>query len=152
MTTIEMTTASRRGLTKAPTATAVLHLWDRARDGWGQAAMAETPADRYIGAHLAALRAGAALLAAHQVPGPRSRPRSVWELLPQVAPELTDWALYYTGTGRRRVKLEQGTGTVEEQEAHDLVVQAERFIELVRELLDIPVPPSSGDLFATAAR
>lgn len=146
------TAAERRTRAKAPIAGAVLHLWDRATGDLDRARIAGTPTDRYVWAHLAALRAGAALLAAHHLPSRRSRPRSVWELLPEAEPDLEDWALFFSGTGRRRVRLEQGTGTVTTAEAEELTGQVEVFLEVVRESLSIPTLGSVGDLFTATSR
>ena len=73
-----------------------------AQRGLTAAAMAERPAERYAQAHLAALRAAAAVLAARANPisgqsisGQRSRPRSVWVLLVKVAPQLSEWAQFF---------------------------------------------------------
>ena len=66
---------------------AALSLLRTARQGLAEAEAEGDPATRYIGAHLAALRAAAAIVAARGEPGTgarRRRPRSVWELLPQV--------------------------------------------------------------------
>lgn len=123
----------------APTAGTVLDLLDRARSGVVQACRAATAGERYTLAHLAALRAAAALLAARSAPTRRSRPRSVWEVLPTVAPELTEWAVFFASTGRTRLALERGAATVSAREADDLVRQAETFLELVRATLRLPL-------------
>lgn len=117
---------------------AVLDLLERARGGLLLACHSTTAAERYTQAHLAALRAGAALLAARSVPSRRSRPRSVWEMLPVVAPELTEWAVFFAESGRRRLALERGKDVVTPREADDLVRAGERFLELVRAGLHLP--------------
>lgn len=121
----------------APAGT-VLDLLDRARGGLLQACHSASATERYTQAHLAALRAGAALLAARTVPSRRARPRSVWEVLPTVAPELTEWAVYFADSGRRRLALERGAGSVSARDADDLVRSGERFLELVRASLHLP--------------
>lgn len=120
------------------TAGTVLDLLDRARAGLLQACHSSTAADRYTQAHLAALRAGAALLAARTVPSRRARPRSVWEVLPTVAPELTEWAVFFADSGRRRLALERGADGVTARDADDLVRSSERFLDLVRAALHLP--------------
>ena len=68
----------------APTALALL---ESARHGLANAAGETSPAGRYVAAHLAALRAAAAIVAARPAPGTGRRkkgPSSVWELLPRV--------------------------------------------------------------------
>ncbi len=138
--------------TEAPTASSVLDLLDRSRDGLVQACHSSSAADRYTQAHLAALRAAAALLAARSASAGRSRPRSVWEMLPAVAPELTEWAVFFASSGRRRLALERGSTTVTAREADDLVRQGESFLELVRGALHLPfAPPLPGELAPTTA-
>lgn len=122
----------------APAAGTVLDLLDRAREGLLRACHSQTASERYTQAHLAALRAGAALLAARTVPSRRARPRSVWEMLPTVAPELTEWAVFFADTGRRRLALERGVDCVTARDADDLVRSGERFLELVRTCLHLP--------------
>lgn len=116
----------------------VLDLLDRARGGLLAACHSATAPERYTQAHLAALRAGAALLAARTVPSRRARPRSVWEVLPTVAPELTEWAVFFADSGRRRLALERGVDCVTARDADDLVRSSERFLELVRAALHLP--------------
>lgn len=134
--TIETTTGPFPG--PGATAGTVLDLLERAREGLLLACHSGTAPERYTQAHLAALRAGAALLAARTVPSRRTRPRSVWEVLPTVAPELTEWAVYFADSGRRRLALERGAGCVTARDADDLVRSGERFLELVRVLLHLP--------------
>lgn len=120
------------------TAGTVLDLLDRARGGLLAACHSDKAAERYTQAHLAALRAGAALLAARTVPSRRARPRSVWEVLPTVAPELTEWAIYFAESGRRRLALERGATQVSARDADDLVRSGEHFLDLVRAALHLP--------------
>lgn len=124
-----------------PSAGTVLDLLDRARAGLLLACHSATAGERYTQAHLAALRAGAALLAARSAPSRRARPRSVWEVLPTVAPELTEWAAFFATSGRRRLALERGTEVVSARDADDLVRSSERFLELVRGALHLPCGP-----------
>lgn len=133
----------------APAGT-VLDLLDRSRAGLVQACQSQTAAQRYTEAHLAALRAAAALVAARTVSTGRSRPRSVWEVLPGVAPELGEWAVFFAASGRRRLALERATGGVSPREADDLVRQSETFLEMVRRTLHLPfAEPLPGELAPT---
>lgn len=131
-------TDTRQEIPPGPTAGTVLDLLERSRGVLLQACHSSTAAERYTQAHLAALRAGAALLAARTVPSRRSRPRSVWEVLPTVAPELTEWAIFFADSGRRRLALERGADVVTARDADDLVRSGEHFLELVRALLHLP--------------
>jgi hypothetical protein len=95
---------------------------------------------RYVTAHLAALRAAAAVLAARALPEKRrrTRVRNTWVLLPKVAPELTEWAEFFSATAVMRARLESGIDQVSPRAADDLVRDAENFLGTVRRLLDMP--------------
>jgi hypothetical protein len=106
----------------------------------------ETRADgqRYATAHLAALRAAAAVLAARARPTPqrRGRPTSVWVLLTLVAPEMSEWAAYFAASAAKRSAAEAGIPrTVTGREADDLVRDTRRFIEMVEISLNLPHQP-----------
>jgi hypothetical protein len=94
---------------------------------------------RYASAHVAALRATAALLAARATPvvGPRrGRQKNAWVLLAEVAPELTEWAAFFSAGAAKRAAAESGSlRAVTEREADDLVRDADRFLGLVEESL-----------------
>lgn len=124
-----------------PVAGAVLDLVDRSRSGLLAACHASGAGERYTLAHLAALRAAGSLLAARGRAGKRSRPRSVWETIPGVAPELTEWAAFFAESARRRQAIERGV-EVSTREADDLVRQAEIFLDLVLAQLGLPVHAS----------
>jgi len=104
---------------------------------------------RYAHAHVSALRATAALLAARARPALPRRGRSVqrnaWVLLAQVAPELAEWAEFFSAGAAKRAAAEAGsTRAVTEREADDLVRDADRFLGIVEESLGLtrhlPVP------------
>ena len=96
---------------------------------------------RYAHAHVAALRATAALLAARARPvtGVRRRPqRNAWVLLAEVAPEFTEWAMFFSAGAAKRAAAEAGSRrAVTEREADDLVRDADRFLGLVEESLGL---------------
>src|SRR6185437_12091902 len=90
----------------APT---VLSMLQSARRGLAEAADESAPGARYVTAHLAALRAAAAVVAARGEPKTRRRkPHSVWDLLPQVEPALTEWAAYFAAGAGKRAAAEAG--------------------------------------------
>jgi SAV_6107-like HEPN len=96
----------------------------------------QTPADglRYATAHLAALRAAAAVLAAWARPEPsrRNRLTSVWALLTAVAPEMGEWASFFAAGASKRAAAEAGIPrAVTTREADDLVRAAEQFVDVV---------------------
>jgi hypothetical protein len=127
-----------------------LDLLGQARRGLTEAAVTRDPAERYATAHLAALRVAAAVLAARakaddeQRPGRRRRaPRSAWELLPRVAPELTEWASFFASGARKRAAAEAGLpGAATGREADDLIRDVETFFRLVVQLLALPPMPA----------
>jgi len=124
---------------QAPLAGTILDLLDRSRASLLSACHADTVVGRYIEAHLAALRAAAALLAARSKSSRRSQLRSVWEVLPQVAPELSEWAVFFAGSARRRAAFERGSAVPGAREADDLLRQSETFFELVQGELGLPM-------------
>lgn len=95
---------------------------------------------RYACAHVAALRATAALLAARATPTltPRRgrQQKNAWVLLAEVAPELSEWAAFFSAGAGKRAAAESGSRrAVTEREADDLVRDADRFLGLVEESL-----------------
>jgi hypothetical protein len=126
-------------VSRAPLASTALDLLDRSRASLLSACHADTTAGRYVEAHLSALRAAAALLAARSKPSRRSQLRSVWEVLPQVAPELTEWAVFFAASAKRRAAFERGSSGPNAREADDLLRQSETFFELVQGGLGLPM-------------
>ena len=114
-----------------------------ARRGLVEAAGTERPGERYATAHLAALRAAAAVLACRARPadgsssgGRRSRPTSAWVLLATVAPELAEWAAFFAAGARKRAAAEAGLpSAVTPREADDLVRDTETFLAVVETTL-----------------
>jgi hypothetical protein len=117
----------------APVSEAAVELLERSRAGLFAAAMSGQAGERYVKAHLSALRAAAAVLATRSRPSGRaSGPRSVWEVLPRVAPELTEWAAFFAAGADRRAAVEAGRVEVfPVREADDQLRAAETFVQLV---------------------
>jgi hypothetical protein len=130
-----MTTA--HDLRRPPISVAVLDLLERGRATLETACRTSDASERYRDAHLGALRAAAALVAARTVPSPRSRPRSVWQVLPGVAPELGGWVAFFAACSAHRSVIDRG-GHISARESDDLLRQAEMFLEIVQELLGVP--------------
>lgn len=125
----------------------VLDLLDRSRAALLEAYHAGTTNDRYITAHLAALRAAAALLAARSTETGR-RPRTtpnVWSGVAAIAPEFVEWTAYFALCGNRRRALESGQGYATGREADDLLRASETFLGLIHAALGLPV----GDLHSS---
>ncbi|CAB4689892.1 MAG: chromosome segregation protein SMC [Actinobacteria bacterium] len=105
---------------------------------------------RYACAHVAALRAAAALLSARAQPlrpSARRRPqKNAWVLLAEVAPELGEWAQFFAAGASKRAAAEAGsTRAVSEREADDLVRDADRFLAVVEQALGL-VPHAAVQL------
>jgi SAV_6107-like HEPN len=120
----------------------VVQLLDQAHRGLRDAAGSADPRERYATAHLGALRAAAAVLAARTRPeGGGRRPRSAWVLLEQVAPELGEWAIFFAAGAAKRAAAEAGLShAVTEREADDLVRDVGSFLTVVEGCLGVPVP------------
>jgi hypothetical protein len=112
----------------------------RAAESLQEAITAPDVPTRYACAHVAALRAAAALLAARARPTPaRRRPqKNAWILLAEVAPELGEWAGFFAAGAGKRAAAEAGsTRAVTEREADDLVRDADRFLAVVESTLGL---------------
>jgi SAV_6107-like HEPN len=136
----------------APTQTAAstLDLLERSRHSLLEACHSREVSQRYLQAQLAALRAAAALVAARSGPSGQPGPRSLWDLVSSVAPELTEWAGFFAVSTRRRAHIEGGQRVVSARDADDLIRQAETFVDLVCRTLGLPAPPHGDQLFPTA--
>jgi hypothetical protein len=124
---------------------AVLSLLRTARQGLAEAEAETDAGTRYIGAHLAALRAAAAIVAARGEPGTgarRRRPRSVWELLPQVEPALAEWAAFFAASAAKRAAAEAGLPrAASAREADDLLRDASTFLMVAERALGLEGEP-----------
>ncbi|MEU7998481.1 SAV_6107 family HEPN domain-containing protein [Micromonospora sp. NPDC049060] len=122
-----------------------------ARRGLGEAAQTRPDGLRYAAAHLAALRAAAAVLAARARPAPTRRHRvtSVWILLSGVAPELDEWARFFALGAGKRAAAEAGIPrVVTAREADDLLRSAEQFVTVVEAALGVAHQPALDGLAA----
>jgi hypothetical protein len=132
--------------TTTTTAAATLDLLDRSRHSLLEACHSQEVSQRYVQAQLGALRAAAALVAARTSPDGHCGPRSLWELLPAVAPELSEWAGFFELADRRRRRHHPSA-----READDLLRQSEVFLDLVCRSLGLPVQPSHGEVLVPTA-
>lgn len=96
---------------------------------------------RYVGAHVSALQATAALLAARARPDTKrrgARQRNAWVLLTRVAPELGEWAEFFAAGADKRAAAQAGARhAVSDREADDLVRDADRFLAVVEAMLGL---------------
>jgi hypothetical protein len=125
---------------RAPAPPAALDLLAQAERGLGEASALTDPGEAYVAAHLAALRAAAAVLAVRGRPEAsaraRRRIRSVWEVLPEIAPELAEWSVLFAGSAERRARIEAGIrDAATRRDAEDLARAAGYFLRLVEEML-----------------
>ncbi|WP_052851838.1 SAV_6107 family HEPN domain-containing protein [Streptomyces avicenniae] len=125
---------------KAPVPAAAHDLLTQAERRLDEAAVLTDPGEAYVAAHLAALRAAAALIAVRGRPGSteraRRRIRSVWEVLPEIAPELAEWSVLFAGSADRRARIDAGVrGVAGRQDADELRRAAGFFVRLVDEAL-----------------
>jgi hypothetical protein len=112
----------------------------RAADSLSEAMAAGDVPTRYACAHVAALRAAAALLAARARPAPARRrsQKNAWVLLAEVAPELTEWATFFAAGAVKRAAAEAGSSrAVTGREADDLVRDADRFLGVIEQTLGL---------------
>lgn len=117
-----------------------LELLTLARNGLLDAAEESHDGPRYAAAHVAALRAAAAVLAIRARPAARQRGRvtNVWRLLAQVAPELGEWSEFFAVTaGKRSLAQSAAPGAVTTREADDLLRDADHFVSVVGDLLGL---------------
>jgi SAV_6107-like HEPN len=133
------------GRPRARVAPSALALLESARHGLASAECEGAPGGRYVAAHLAALRAAAAVVAARAEPsvsGRRKRPQSVWELLPRVEPALSEWAAFFAAGAGKRAAAEAGLPrAVSGCEADELLRDAETFVSLAEKTLGAPAQP-----------
>ncbi|GAA1961477.1 hypothetical protein GCM10009798_21550 [Nocardioides panacihumi] len=118
----------------------------RSASSLAEAIEADDVATRYACAHVAALQAAAALLGARSVPslsGRRRPQRNAWVLLSEVAPELGEWAAYFSAGAAKRAAAEAGsTRAVSAVEADQLVRDADRFLAVVEQSLGLVPHPA----------
>jgi hypothetical protein len=107
---------------------------------------------RYACAHVSALRATAALLAARAHPAPRARrQKNAWILLAEVCPEMAEWARFFAAGASKRAAAEAGSSrAVTERESDDLVREADNFLAVVEAALGlVPHAPLGRQLAVT---
>jgi HEPN superfamily protein len=124
----------------SPLPTSVGSLLSQAKTTWAEAVLEPRATEKYRSAHLAALRAAAAVLAlrARPVAASRRRPTSAWVLLEAVAPELSEWTVYFADSAHRRAAIEAGAFTVvSERDADDLLRAAGEFIAIVERMVGV---------------
>ena len=104
-----------------------------------EAELATDPSERFLAAHLAALRVAAIILRVRAGAAPTrqpGRPRNAWRLVADVAPEFAEWAAFFAATEGKRDAVRSGErAIVSTREADDLVRDARAFLRLVERSL-----------------
>src|SRR5260370_32853513 len=134
----------RRDRPRCRVAPSALALLESARQGLAAAECDPSAGGRDVGAHVAALRAAAAVVAARAEPASprRKRPQSVWELLPRVEPTLSEWAAFFAAGAGKRGAAEAGLPrAVSAREADELLRDAETFLSLAESALGVLAQP-----------
>lgn len=123
---------------------------ERAADSLREAIAESDVPTRYAHAHVAALQAAAALLAARARPASgRTKQRNAWVLLAQVAPELGEWASYFAAGSAKWAAAQAGSRrAVTVRETDDLVRASDRFLAVVEAALGLtahaPIEAGTG--------
>jgi hypothetical protein len=113
---------------------------ERSAESLREAMISTDVPQRYALAHVAALRATAAVLAARAQPMPvaRRRQKNAWVLLTEIAPEFAEWATFFAAGAQKRAAAEAGSRrAVTEREADDLVRDVDRFLAVVETSLGL---------------
>lgn len=117
-------------LGQEPVARAAVELVARCDAELLAAQLATDPAERFLHAHLAALRLAGAMLLAVGARPPRGRPRSAWDRLTAAVPGCASWAAFFTAGVRVRAAIEAGDD-VDDAFAGTWVAAAEDFRDVV---------------------
>lgn len=117
-------------------APATLAALDSAHAHLDEAVSAHSAPLRYSAAHVAALRATAALLSHRGALPVRSargrRPRNAWDLLSESSPEFAEWSAFFAAGAGKRSAAEAGLpGAVTQAEADDLLRDTRLFTSLI---------------------
>ena len=120
-----------------PSAAAVSRILARADRELIAARATRDPAERFVHAHLAALRAAAAIVELRGRPSRRSGARTVWDMLTRVEPDLAVWSGYFADGARLRADVDAGRfDAVSAARADEIVACAEDFRDEVALRID----------------
>lgn len=143
-------TGGRSSADRAPVPPAATRLLARSDGELVAAQLAGDDDERFVHAHLAALRAGAALLAVVGRPVRRRTPRSVWDLVALAEPDLASWAAFFAAGAATRSAIEAGRrGGVDQARADATAAAAEDFQDAVRRRIGAPEAAAGGLLDTT---
>lgn len=111
----------------------------RAHGELDEASRRSTPQEQFLGAHMAALKGAAAVLAIAVPPGQskRRRLRSAWVQLEELGEQWHPWVVYYEASARTRAALSSGlVRGVESDQAQDALRVTGRFLASVEEFVN----------------
>lgn len=127
---------SDSGSAKAPVGRAAGLLLERCDAEILAAQLSSDPADTFLHAHFAALRAAGAILEARGRAKVRGRGRNVWQLAGEFVPELAEWVRIFSMSARVRAAIEAGDlSAVDAVAAERALAAAEDFRDAVAALL-----------------
>ena len=126
-------TGSVSGAFAGPQSTRAVELLRRADAELVAARLSPEAWELFTHAHLAALRAGAAVVAARTAGPGRKALRTVWELLDTVAPELAAWSTYFADAAPLRSAIDAGRfEELSPGRAEQALFWAEDFVDAAR--------------------
>lgn len=97
--------------------------------------------ERFSHAHLAGLRAAAAVVARRGAPGGRGAPRTVWGMVDVVAPELAELAGFFADGASLRSAVDAGRfDRVTEERAEQTLCRAEDLVDAAHALVAAQEP------------
>lgn len=141
-----------RSVHTAPLPQSAVDLLARADAELLAAQFSSEPGEQFVHAHLAALRAAAAVIAVRGRPLGRRAPRAAWEMLAVVAPELDAWSAYFASGAALRRAVDAGRlDAVDAARAESVLCSAEDFLDEVGELLSDPAPVTAARVAAARA-
>ena len=128
-----MTSNQQGARVRAPVPASAVDLLARGDAELVAATFSQEASTRFVHAHVAALRAGAALVQVSGRPVRRPPLRTVWDMVAAVAPELSGWAAYFADNAAARSAIEAGRpGVVDDERAELTLAAAEDFHAAVR--------------------
>jgi len=141
-----MTAKTHAGRTKPRGSTSALALLESARLGLQRCNNDPSAASRLVTSQLAALRTAAAIVAARSDPRTtplNEGPQSLWDLLPEVAPALSEWAVYFAVSPRPRQRAVWAWWhrAALRREADEFLRNAEAFFALAASTLGVAETP-----------
>ncbi|ROS77198.1 SAV_6107 family HEPN domain-containing protein [Cellulomonas sp. PhB143] len=132
-----MAEQQRDDTVRVPMSREVARILARADAELVEASQAGTAGERFVHAHLGALRAASAIVAMRGRPARRSGTRTVWDMLAAVEPALGTWSVYFARGASTRSAIDAGRfDAVDSARADELLACAEDFRDEVAMVID----------------